>query len=95
MGAAVLILFLFSAVSAGELPQGKGKCLVERKCQACHGLKNLIESKGISRKEWEDVVEEMKDYGLEVTEKEEKEIVDYLSKYLGPEKERAGSSNPR
>ncbi len=86
----VLAVAIFSAsfglVSfAQELPKGPGAELVYKKCQTCHDIQYVIDSKGISRKQWHSIIQEMKSNGLQITPEEEKRLLDYLSNYMGPE----------
>jgi mono/diheme cytochrome c family protein len=80
----VLGLILAGGAMAQELPKGPGANLVYAKCQTCHDLQYIIDSKGISRADWEDLVQEMEGYGLQLTPEEEKQIIEYLATYLGP-----------
>ena len=67
-----------------ELPQGPNRDLVYGKCRTCHDLQYLIESKGVPRKEWSDLLDNMKQYGLEIPKDQRAKILDYLATYLGP-----------
>jgi len=67
-----------------ELPQGPNRDLVYGKCRTCHDLQYLIESKGVPRKEWSDLLDNMKQYGLEIAKDDRAKILDYLATYMGP-----------
>ncbi|WP_244347045.1 c-type cytochrome [Thermus thermophilus] len=69
---------------AEALPPGPGRDLVLGKCQACHDLQYVVDSKGITRSQWEEVVESMKVMGLQLTPEEEEVLLNYLATYLGP-----------
>jgi mono/diheme cytochrome c family protein len=74
-----------SAALAGiELPQGPGRDLVYAKCRTCHDLQYLKESAGIPRSAWGDLLTDMRQYGLSVTDEQKTKIIDYLATYLGP-----------
>ncbi len=82
----ILTLTLGSAWGqpASELPMGPGRDLVFTKCQQCHDLSYVLDSAGLDRAGWEDIVNLMIDMGLELTEEEYGTILNYLSNYLGP-----------
>jgi mono/diheme cytochrome c family protein len=54
------------------------------KCRTCHDLQYLEESAGIPRSAWSDLLDSMKQYGLELAPDDRKKILDYLATYLGP-----------
>jgi hypothetical protein len=79
----ILTTFALSPVLAGDtLPEGAGKKLVSKNCQACHGLDFLLEKKR-SRNEWKKLVDIMVEHGLVISDKDKKTVIDYLAKYLG------------
>ena len=80
----VLIAGAAGARAAVTLPEGPGAKLVYANCQTCHGLENVVESKGLLPAQWRAVLQTMKDYGCPITEPAEKEILQYLTTYLGP-----------
>jgi hypothetical protein len=49
---ATLIALGGSAVSQVELPAGPNRDIVYRKCASCHDLQNLVDTKGLSRENW-------------------------------------------
>jgi mono/diheme cytochrome c family protein len=80
-------LALLSAQGAGaavELPAGPHRDLVYGKCRTCHDLQYLKDSAGITEGQWKGILEVMKGYGLEITQAQHSDILDYLSTYLGP-----------
>lgn len=79
-----LFLLVAPAATAQELPKGPGVDLVYAKCQTCHDLQYLIDSKGVDRATWQAEIEAMKGYGLTLTPEEEKRILEYLATYMGP-----------
>ncbi len=67
-----------------ELPPGPDRALVYGKCRTCHDLQYLIESAGIPRDSWNDLLDSMKQYGLRIPPDQRARILDYLGTYLGP-----------
>ena len=67
-----------------ELPPGPNRALVYGKCRTCHDLQYLKESAGIPRSAWNDMLDSMKQYGLELPKDERAKILEYLGTYLGP-----------
>lgn len=67
-----------------ELPQGPNRALVYGKCRTCHDLQYLKESAGVPRSTWSDLLDSMKQYGLELSKDERGKILEYLATYLGP-----------
>jgi len=67
-----------------ELPPGPNRDLVYGKCRTCHDLQYLHESAGIPRSAWNDLLDSMKQYGLELAKDDRAKILDYLATYLGP-----------
>ncbi|MDN5929128.1 MAG: cytochrome c, partial [Hyphomicrobiales bacterium] len=83
-----------TASAAGiEIPKGPGSNLVYAKCQTCHDLQYVVDGKGLMPKQWGAVLASMQDYGLEVSDKEKSDILQYLTAYLGknPPPEPAGT----
>ena len=67
-----------------KLPPGPNRDLVYGKCRTCHDLQYLIESKGVPRSTWNDLLDNMKQYGLEVSKDDRAKILEYLATYMGP-----------
>lgn len=77
-----LILLCSLLVSAQILPDDEGKELVEKLCQACHGLEMTVDSPGDLR-HWKIVVDEHKGRGAAQGTDEELAIVTaYLAKHF-------------
>jgi len=76
-----LFLIIVPSVSA-QLPEGKGKDVVERICNSCHGS-DQITSHRMSKKEWADTVDRMQDNGANPTDDEVTAILDYLATHFG------------
>ncbi|HET6599539.1 MAG TPA: cytochrome c [Burkholderiaceae bacterium] len=73
------------AFAAGiRLPEGPGANLVYAKCQTCHDLQYVVEGKGLLPSQWASVLASMKDYGLQISEAESQQVLQYLTTYLGP-----------
>jgi competence ComEA-like helix-hairpin-helix protein len=71
---------LFAALAGGqELPQGKGKDLVEQVCVGCHGLE-VIAGQHATSKGWSGIVDNMIERGATATPEEFRTIVEYLAK---------------
>ncbi len=83
---ALAIPFLaFSLAQAQDLPAGKGKEVLEKVCQECHGL-DIIVSQHASKDEWASIVDSMVARGAGGTKEELDTLVEYLAKNFGPEK---------
>ena len=65
------------------LPEAPERATTVQTCGACHGLNRLFEQ-GRTRSEWAQVVERMSSY-LPVNEKSVPLILDYLSRFAGPD----------
>jgi hypothetical protein len=76
-----------------ELPADPRRELVYDRCQACHDLGNLIGAAGLSRDDWNGVLDQMKGNGLQVTEQERADILDYLATYLGSAAAKQGEAS--
>jgi competence protein ComEA len=61
-----------------EIPEGKGKAVVERICFDCHGPENITR-KALTKDEWEDVVNNMVAMGATGTDEELDTIIQYLA----------------
>ncbi len=92
MRPASVVLFVLTAAfystpsSAAErfnLPQGPGRELIYGHCQTCHDLQSVLDSAGIRRGAWNAVLDNMKGFGLRVTDEQRANILDYLATYLG------------
>lgn len=72
------------AIAEIELPQGPHRDLVYGKCRTCHDLQYLVESSGITREDWDAMLDSMRQYGMRITPEERADILAYLGTYLGP-----------
>jgi competence ComEA-like helix-hairpin-helix protein len=84
MRRSAVLFVLIAAAQAQDLPEGKGKDLVEDRCSACHGL-DLLLAEHDSKAQWSQIVNEMVSRGASGTAEELQTIVDYLTKNFGPE----------
>lgn len=66
------------------LPSGQGAEKVRLHCALCHGL-DLVGQQRLSRREWSRVVDQMIGFGARLSPEDQREILDYLAAYLGPE----------
>jgi glucose dehydrogenase len=71
---------LFSAQT--QLPEGKGRELVQNVCNSCHSA-GLISTHRQSREEWNGTVQRMAQHGASATDEQFHEIVDYLTTHFG------------
>jgi hypothetical protein len=80
----VLVLGMAGRAWSQDLPEGKGKEVVEQQCTVCHGTSNFTSSR-FSRQDWEYVVNEMIDRGALISDEDKTIIVNYLTEHFGPE----------
>jgi len=75
----VLVAALAAApyLSAQSLPDGKGKDKVIQFCTACHGTEEFASQK-LSKKDWQEVIEDMKRKGLDLKQADYDVILEYL-----------------
>lgn len=72
------------AADSLDLPPGPNRDLVYGSCRTCHDLQYLIESAGITRDDWKELIVSMRQYGLRIPPDRRGKILDYLGTYLGP-----------
>jgi len=73
--------------TAQTLPDGPGKATVVRVCSGCHEAA-IVSDKKMSRQEWSDVVDEMREKGANATDQEVEVILDYLTKFFGKDEKK-------
>jgi cytochrome c5 len=83
---AALVALVMSSLAQSELPEGRGRDIVARECQTCHGLQVLVGRKGKGLEEWAAIVEQMEGNGLNVAPDDRIQIIEYLATYLGPQR---------
>ncbi len=79
-----LLFVILAGAEAQDLPDGKGKDLVEDRCSTCHGL-DLLFAEHDSKQQWSGIVNHMVSRGATGTSEELATIVDYLAANFGPE----------
>ena len=81
---ASLSVFFIAAAQAQDLPEGKGKDTFAKVCGACHDA-GVVVTMFQSKDDWQATVDDMKGRGADGSDADFKAIVDYLSKYQGPQ----------
>ena len=85
----LLVSFLFlgsiAVATASDLPEGKGKDLVEDSCTDCHSLRR-IKIQRLDAEGWNNILREMSENGAAIDPNDRKTIVDYLAKNFGPDR---------
>ncbi|HEX4133920.1 MAG TPA: helix-hairpin-helix domain-containing protein [Bryobacteraceae bacterium] len=76
---------------AQDLPEGKGKDMVETVCGACHGT-DLISTRRATKEGWSYIVDDMVSRGASATNEQIQAINDYLAKNLGQVNVNKGAS---
>ena len=71
-----------STSSKVTLPPGPGKEVVESRCSVCHSVDQAVSIRRTSE-EWEKVINQMVEVGLEVTSEERRAVVSYLNTQFG------------
>ena len=70
--------------SAPAMTMPSDRELVIRTCIGCHPLNFLYSTVGRSRDGWSRTLDDMKNYGMNVTAQERAQILEYLATSLGP-----------
>ena len=86
------LLVPFAAAFQTELPDGKGKDVVESACSDCHSLARVKEQR-LDEEGWNSVIHEMIENGAAINANDLPVIVSYLSKNFGPDKDKKISIN--
>jgi competence protein ComEA len=81
-----------SFMQAQDLPQGKGKDVLESVCGACHGT-DLVAARRATREGWSYLVDDMVSRGASATNEQIATIIDYLAKNLGQVNVNKGKSD--
>jgi competence ComEA-like helix-hairpin-helix protein len=82
----ILLLILPVLASAhSELPDGKGKDLVQSSCTDCHSVDRIMAQR-LDEDGWNAIVREMIESGAAINPNDMKAIVSYLAKNFGPGK---------
>jgi uncharacterized protein YukJ len=85
MAACCLLPAFLAAAADSNLPEGKGKDLVEDTCTECHSLRR-IKIQHLDEQGWNNILREMVENGAAIDPEDKKTIVEYLAKNLGPDK---------
>src|SRR5580658_3765073 len=89
----LVVPFLISSfVQAQDLPQGKGKDVLESVCGACHGT-DLVAARRATKEGWSYLVDDMVSRGASATNEQIATIIDYLAKNLGQVNVNKGKSD--
>lgn len=80
-----LLLLSFAAAADSDLPDGKGKDIVENTCTDCHSLER-IKAQRLDEDGWTAIMREMIETGASINLDDITVIVDYLTKNFGPDK---------
>lgn len=67
-----------------RMPEGPNRELAIKTCIGCHPLNFLYSTVGRSRESWNRVLDDMTQYGMNVTAQERAQILEYLATSLGP-----------
>ena len=80
----VLSMTLATVVHGDDIPDGEGKDIVMKVCTPCHGTAEFAGRK-LTRKEWDEKVDQMAARGARASDEEFDQIVNYLAKNFGKE----------
>ena len=80
----ITTLALGAAIQAPpELPEGSGKTVLETACVSCHGSDVIAKREGLRSESWMMIVEQMKQYGANITGDQSEVLVRYLADNFG------------
>jgi cytochrome c5 len=81
-----------AAAAAADLPEGRGKQILNGACTSCHDLREVTKFRGYyDRAQWRDIVVTMVEYGAPVDKTDVEVLVGYLEEHLG---RRVSASKP-
>jgi competence ComEA-like helix-hairpin-helix protein len=81
----VLLLLGATLAPGSDLPDGKGKDVVETACSDCHSLER-IKAERRDEEGWNSLIHEMLENGAAINANDMPVIVAYLAKNFGPDK---------
>jgi competence ComEA-like helix-hairpin-helix protein len=81
---AILPLVWLAPVQAEDLPQGKGKDVIEKVCGGCHEAA-VVNKYHNSEDQWQAVADDMRGRGALGSDEEFQTIITYLTHFFGPE----------
>src|ERR1700732_4133300 len=87
--AAGLFCPVLMAKTEVQLPEGKGKEIVQRVCTLCHTLDRVVDAE-LSQKEWQSMVSIMVNAGAPLPKDQFSVVVDYLSRNFSDKAKPAG-----
>jgi competence ComEA-like helix-hairpin-helix protein len=73
---------VMAAACSDDLPDGKGKDVLQRMCTNCHGLDQVTANR-YSKKYWGSVVDDMVSRGAEGSDEDVNLVIGYLSRNFG------------
>ena len=76
---AVLLVCFWIVACQGENATSLGKEVLNTSCTSCHSNLITCNNLGKSRGYWQDTVDRMVKKGMNITDQEEKAVIDYLS----------------
>jgi len=79
-----ILAFAYTLSQAQDLPEGKGKDLLQMICADCHGL-DVITAQRATKDGWASIVDSMVSRGANGTKEQLDTIIDYLAKNFGPD----------
>jgi cytochrome c5 len=75
------------------LPDGKGKDTTKRVCSGCHST-NTFASLGYTREKWSSTLDSMTAKGMDASDDEISEILDYLAAHFPPPPDKSAPAVP-
>lgn len=75
------------------LPDGKGKDTAKRICSGCHGT-DTFASQGHTREKWSSIIGSMGDKGMDASDEEIAQILDYLTASFPPPPDKSDPAAP-
>ena len=82
--AGILSTQMAAAQDDPRMPAGPNRELAIKTCIGCHPLNFLYSTVGRTRDGWNRVLDDMTNYGMNVTAQERALILEYLATSLGP-----------
>ena len=82
--ACYLLVTFIAAARDSDLPEGKGKDVVEDTCTDCHSL-HRIKIQRLDEEGWKNILREMTENGAAIDPDDRDTIVEYLAKNFGPD----------
>jgi competence ComEA-like helix-hairpin-helix protein len=73
---------VFASAQGDDLPEGKGKDVLQRMCTNCHGLEQVTALR-YSKKYWGNVVDDMVSRGAEGSDEDINSVIGYLARNFG------------